>query len=40
MYLLKDFGTSLLSFKFIMIYIIHKILVSLENNLNYAVDTR
>ena len=37
--LLKDFRMSLLSFKFIMIYIIHKILVLLEDNLNYPIDT-
>ena len=36
--LLKDLKMSLLKFSFIMIYIIHKMLVLLENHLNYLKD--
>ena len=35
--LLKDLKTSLLSFSFVMIYIIHKMLVLLKNH-NYLKD--
>ena len=34
----KDLKMSLLSFNFVMIYIIHKMLVLLENHLNYLID--
>ena len=37
MYLFKDFKMSLLSFNFVIIYIIHKILVLLKNSLNYLI---
>ena len=37
MYLLKDFKMSLLSFNFVIIYIIHKMLVLLKNSLNYLI---
>ena len=33
--LLEDLKMSLLNFNFIMIYIIHKMLVRIKNNLNY-----
>ena len=33
--LLEDLETSLINFRFVMIYIIHKMLVLLNNNLNY-----
>ena len=33
--LLEDLRTSLLNFKFVMIYIIHKMLVLCRNNLNF-----
>ena len=33
--LLEDLETSLINFRFVMIYIIHKMLVLLHNNLNY-----
>ena len=33
--LLKDLKMSLLSFNFVLTYIIHKMLVLIENNLNY-----
>ena len=33
--LLKDLKMSLLNFNFVMIYIIHKMLVLIKNNLNY-----
>ena len=36
--LLKDLKMSLLNFNFIMIYTIHKILVSIKNHLNYLKD--
>ena len=36
--LLEDLKMSLLSFKFVMIYVIHKILVLLKNHLNYLKD--
>ena len=36
--LLKDLRMSLLNFSFVMIYIIHKILVFIKNNLNYLKD--
>ena len=36
--LLKDLKMSLLNFNFVMIYIIHKMLVLLKNNLNYLKD--
>ena len=36
---LNDLKTSLLNFNFAMISIIHKILVLLENHLNYLKDT-
>ena len=39
MELLKDLKMSLLNFNFAMIYIIHKILVLLKNNLNYLKDS-
>ena len=38
MNLLEDFKKSLVNFSFIMIYTIHKILVSIENHLNYVQD--
>ena len=37
--LLKNLRMSLLSCNFFMIYIIHKILVLLKNNLNYFKDS-
>ena len=37
--LLEDLKISLLSFNFVMIYIIHKILVLLKNHLNYIKDS-
>ena len=37
MYLFKDFKMSLLSFNFVIIYIIHKMLVLLKNSLNYLI---
>ena len=33
--LFKDFKRSLINFNFVMIYIIHKMLVLIKNNLNY-----
>ena len=36
--LLKDLKASLLNFIFIMIYTIHKVLVLIENHLNYLKD--
>ena len=33
--LLKDLKMSLLNFNFVMIYIIHKMLILIKNNLNY-----
>ena len=33
--LFKDFQRSLINFNFVMIYIIHKMLVLIKNNLNY-----
>ena len=36
--LLEDLTMSLLNFNFIMIYIIHKVLLLLINNLNYLKD--
>ena len=33
--LLKDLKVSLLNFNFVMIYIIHKMLILIKNNLNY-----
>ena len=36
--LLKDLKMPLLNFNFVMIYIIHKMLVLLKNNLNYLKD--
>ena len=35
--LLKDLRISLLNFNFVMIYIIHKILVLLQNDLNFQM---
>ena len=35
---LEDFKMSLLDFNFAMIYIIHEMLVLLQNNLNYLKD--
>ena len=37
--LLEDLKMSILDFYFVMIYIIHKMLVLLENNLNYLKDS-
>ena len=37
--LLEDLKMSLLNFNFVMIYIIHKMLVFLENHLNYLKDS-
>ena len=37
--LLKDLKMSPLNFKFVMIYIIHKMLVLVKNNLNYLKDS-
>ena len=37
--LLKDLKMSLLNFNFVMIYIIHKMLVLIKNNLNYLKDS-
>ena len=37
--LLKDLKMSLLSFNFVMIDIVRKMLVLIENNLNYLTDT-
>ena len=37
--LLEDLKMSLLNFSFVMIYIIHKMLVLLKNNLNYLKDS-
>ena len=36
--LLEDLRMSLLNVNFVMIYIIHKILVLIKNNLNYLKD--
>ena len=38
--LLKDLRISLLKFNFVMIYIIHKILVLLQNDLNFKCFLR
>ena len=38
MNLLEDLKILLLDFRFVMIYIIHKILVLLKNHLNYLKD--
>ena len=38
MNLLKDLKISLLNFRFVRIYIIHKMLVLLKNHLNYLKD--
>ena len=37
--LLKDLKMSLLNFNLVMIYIIHKMLVLIKNNLNYLKDS-
>ena len=37
--LLQDLKISLLNFNFLMIFIIHKMLVLLKNNLNYLKDS-
>ena len=37
--LLEDLKVSVLNFNFLMIYIIHKMLVLLKNNLNYLKDS-
>ena len=37
--LLENLRKLLLSFNFVMIYIIHKVLVLLKNNLNYYKDS-
>ena len=37
--LLEDLKMSLLNVNFVMIYIIHKMLVLLKNNLNYLKDS-
>ena len=37
--LLEDFKMLLLKYNFVMIYIIHKMLLLLENNLNYLKDS-
>ena len=37
--LLKDLKIPLLNFNFAMIYIIHKMLVLIKNNLNYLKDS-
>ena len=37
--LLEDLKMSLLSFNFVIIYIIHKMLVLLKNRLNYLKDS-
>ena len=39
MNLLEDLKMSLLNFNFVMIYIIHKMLVLLKNNMNYHTDS-
>ena len=39
MNLLKDLKMLLLNFSFFMIYIIHKMLVLIKNNLNYLKDS-
>ena len=39
MYILENLKTSLLNFNFAVIYIIHKMLVLLKNNLNYLKDS-
>ena len=36
--LLEDLRRPLLNFNFVIVYIIHKILVLLKNNLNYLKD--
>ena len=36
---LEDLKISLLNFNFVIIYIIHKMLVLLKNNLNYLKDS-
>ena len=37
--ILEDLKISLLNFTFFMIYIIHKMLILLKNNLNYLKDS-
>ena len=37
--LLEDLKTQFLNFNFVMIYIIHRILVLLKNNLNYLRES-
>ena len=37
--ILEDLKMSLLNFNFVMIYLIHKMLVLLKNNLNYLKDS-
>ena len=37
--LLEDLKVSVLNFNFVMIYVIHKMLVLLKNNLNYLKDS-
>ena len=39
MYFSEDIKTSFLKFSFVMIYIIHKMLVFLKNDLNYLRDS-
>ena len=39
MHLLKDLKISLLNFNFFMIYIMHKMLVLIKNDLNYLKDS-
>ena len=39
MVLLEDFRMSRLDLNFVMIYIIHKILMLIKNNLNYLKDS-
>ena len=39
MHLLKDLKMSLLNFNFFMIYIMHKMLVLIKNDLNYLKDS-
>ena len=39
MNLLEDLKMLLLNFNFVMVYIIHKMLVLLKNNLNYLKDS-
>ena len=37
--LLEDLKILILNFKFVMIYIIHKMIVLLKNDLNYLIDS-